>query len=88
MMHELFHVSFYASRFMAIIMYLVTHILQLGRFNLCFTKVLRATSQTRPRALDHYTSNTHIGGKGGAGPSLLHTTMLEGPTKYVNARWM
>jgi hypothetical protein len=28
-----------------------------------------------------------IGGKGGANPSLLHTT-LEGPTKYVNARRM
>jgi hypothetical protein len=31
------------------------------------------------------TSSTLIGGKGGAGPSsLLHTT-LEGPTEYVNA---
>ena len=38
-------------------------------------------------ARDHYTSSTLIGGKGGAGPSLLHT-MLEGPTEYVNARWM
>ena len=28
-----------------------------------------------------------IGGKGGAGPSSLHTT-LEGPMEYVNARWM
>ena len=28
-----------------------------------------------------------IVGKGGAGPSSLHTT-LEGPTEYVNARWM
>ena len=48
---------------------------------------LRATSYTRLRARDHYTSSTLIGGKGGAGPSLLHTT-LEGPTEYVNARWM
>jgi hypothetical protein len=28
-----------------------------------------------------------IGGKGGANPRSLHTT-LEGPTEYVNARWM
>jgi hypothetical protein len=47
---------------------------------------LRATSHTRLRARDHYyTSSTLIGGKGGAGPSLLHPT-LEGPTEYVNAR--
>ena len=38
----------------------------------------------RLRARDHYTSSTLIGGKGGAGPSSLHTT-LEGPTEYVNA---
>ena len=48
---------------------------------------LRATSHKRLRALDHYTSSTLIGGKGGAGPSSLHTT-LEGPMEYVNARWM
>ena len=47
----------------------------------------RATSHTRLRARDQYTSNTLIGGKGGAGPSSLHTP-LEGPTEYVNARWM
>jgi hypothetical protein len=47
----------------------------------------RATSHTRPRAHDQYTSNTLIGGKGGSGPSSLHNT-LEGPTEYVNARWM
>ena len=41
----------------------------------------------RLRARDHYTSNTLIGGKGGAGPSSLHTT-LEGPMEYVNARWV
>jgi hypothetical protein len=49
---------------------------------------LRATSYMRLRAHDHFISSTLIGGKGGAGPSsLLHTT-LEGPTEYVNARWM
>ena len=48
---------------------------------------LRATSHKRLRARDHYTSSTLIGGKGGAGPSLLHTT-LEGPTEHANARWM
>ena len=46
---------------------------------------VRAASHTRLRACDHYTSSTLIGGKGGAGPSSLHTT-LEGPTEYVNAR--
>jgi hypothetical protein len=40
----------------------------------------------RLRAHDHYTSSTLIGGKGGASPSSLHTT-LEGPTEYVHARW-
>ena len=45
---------------------------------------LKATWDTRPRARDHSTSSTLIGGKGGAGPSsLLHTT-LEGPTEYVS----
>jgi hypothetical protein len=48
---------------------------------------LWATSHTRLRACDHYTSSTLIGGKGRAGPSLLHT-MLEGPTEYANARRM
>ena len=47
----------------------------------------RATSHTRLRARDHYTSSTFIGGKGGVGPSSLHTT-LEGPTEYVNVRWL
>ena len=46
---------------------------------------LRATSHTRLRARDHYTSSTLVGGKGGAGPSSLHTP-LEGPTEYVTAR--
>ena len=46
------------------------------------------TSHTRLSARDQYTSSTLIGGKGGAGPSSLHT-MLEGPTEYVNnTRWM
>ena len=51
------------------------------------TLTVRATSHTRLRARDHYTSSTLIDGKGGAGPSSLHTT-LEGPMEYVNARWM
>ena len=41
----------------------------------------------RLRAHDQSTSSTLIGGKGGSGPSLLHTT-LEGPIEYMNARWM
>ena len=48
---------------------------------------LRATSHMRLRARDQVTSSTLIGGKGGAHPSSLRTT-LEGPTEYVNARWM
>ena len=48
---------------------------------------LRATSHTSLRARDHYISSTLIGGKGGVGPSSLHTT-LEGPMEFVNARWM
>jgi hypothetical protein len=43
------------------------------------TLYLRATSHTRLHAHDHYTSSTLIGGKGGAGPDSLHTT-LEGTT--------
>jgi hypothetical protein len=39
------------------------------------------------RGRDQYSSSTLIGGKGRAGPSSLHTT-IEGPTEYVNARWM
>jgi hypothetical protein len=50
--------------------------------------IIRATSHTRLRTGDHYTSSTLIGGKGGAGPSsLLHTTP-EGLTEHVYARWM
>ena len=48
---------------------------------------VRATSHTRLGALDHYTSSTLIGGKGGRVQSSLHTT-LEGPMEFVNARWM
>ena len=43
----------------------------------------RATSHTRLRACDHFTSSTLIGGKGRATPTSLHTT-LEGPAEYVN----
>jgi hypothetical protein len=32
------------------------------------------------RARDHFTSSILVGGRGGAGPSLRHTT-LEGPTE-------
>ena len=39
------------------------------------------------RARDHSISSTLIGGKGGVGPSYLHTT-LEGPREIVHARWM
>ena len=48
---------------------------------------LRATSHTRLRARDHYTSSTLIGGKAQASPSLIYT-MVEGQTEYVNARWI
>jgi hypothetical protein len=60
------------------------HALCLGSMVHC---ILRATLHTRLRARDHHTSSTLDGGKGGAGLSLLHTT-FEGPTEYVNARWM
>ena len=48
---------------------------------------LRVTSHTRLRARDHSTSSTLIGGKGGAGPSSLHT-MLEGPTECARSTWI
>ena len=50
-------------------------------------RYFKVTLHTRLRACDRYTSSTLIGGKAGAGPSLLHTT-LEGPMEYVNARWL
>jgi hypothetical protein len=49
------------------------------------TSILKATSHTKLRARDQYSSSTLIGGKGGADPSSLHTT-LEGPKEYVYAR--
>jgi hypothetical protein len=52
-----------------------------------YYSTFRATSHMRLGARDHYTSSTLSGGKGGAGPSSLHA-VLEGPTEYVNARWM
>ena len=45
------------------------------------------TLYTRDWARDHCNSSPLVGGKGRAGPSSLHTT-LEGPTEYVNAKWM
>jgi hypothetical protein len=50
----------------------------LTRFSFANHLALRATSHTRLRACDQYTSSTLIGGEAGAGPSSLHT-MLEGP---------
>ena len=59
--------------------------------------VISKTLLSSPHNKGHFTHKTEslwpanssilIGGIGGAGPSLLHTT-LEGPTEYVNARWM
>ena len=46
---------------------------------------MRATSHMRPRAHDQYTLSTLICGKGGAGPSSLHT-MLGGPTKVCECK--
>jgi hypothetical protein len=43
------------------------------------SNIFRATSHTRLRAHDHYSSTTLNGGKIIASPSSLHT-MLEGPT--------
>jgi hypothetical protein len=61
---------------------------KLGSLTTTECPCVRATSHTRLRAHDHYTSSTLVGGKGEPGPSSLHT-MLEGPPEYVNAaRWM
>ena len=57
------------------------------RIELKLASALRATSHTRLRARGRCTSSTLIGGKGGAGPSSLHTT-LEGSTENVNVRPM
>jgi hypothetical protein len=56
---------------------------------ICMTLVeFKVTSHMRLSVRDQYNSSTLIGGKGGAGPSSLHT-ILEGPMEYVNvARWM
>ena len=59
----------------------------LGLANVKWGGDIRATSHTRLRAPDRYTSSTPIGGKGGAGPSSLLHTMLEGPIECVNAKW-
>ena len=68
-----------------IFFYFSFQIKTVSSMDLSFATTLRATSHTRLRARDHnYTSSTHIGGKGGARPSSLHT-MLEGPMKRVCA---
>ena len=54
---------------------------------LCMKQILRASSHTRLRARDQYTSGTSstlIGGKGGARPSSLHA-MLKGDQRSM---WM
>jgi hypothetical protein len=67
------------------------HVMKIWHFdNLWTTSYMNAQRgplHTRPRAREHYTSSTLIGGKGRARPSSLQTT-LEGPTKHVNARCM
>ena len=52
--------------------------------------LIRATSHTRPRVRDHYTSSTLIGGEGRAGPSSHYFTLRlrDHRSEYVNARWM
>ena len=50
---------------------------------LVILRKIRATSHTRRRARDHYTSSTLIGGKSEAGPSSLHTR-LEGPMECIS----
>ena len=51
------------------------------------TEGVRIASHKKLRACEHCTSIILIGEKGGAGSSLLDTT-LEGPMEYMNARWM
>jgi hypothetical protein len=51
-----------------------------------FSTDLRGHSHMRLRAHDQYTSSTPVRGKGGAGPSSLHTT-FEGLMECVNVRW-
>jgi hypothetical protein len=50
---------------------------QHARLRISWNLILRATSHTRLRARDHYTSCTLIGGKGEAGPSSLHTRLRD-----------
>ena len=45
------------------------------------------THETESPSPLHYKLSTLIGGKGGAGPSSIYTT-LEGPMEYVSARYM
>ena len=79
------HVEGVCGCFFALV-FLVLHLLLIGfaSSTLC---CIRVTSYRRLRARDHYTSSTHVGGKGGDGPNLLHTTLV-GSTEYLNARWM
>ena len=52
---------------------------------------IRPTSHTRLRARDHYNSSTLVGGKGGAGPSLLHTLQFNGVCEHkmdVKSTWI
>jgi hypothetical protein len=61
-------------------------------YDLILTRVLPMGSIYMPRVEGlkayHYGWVTlNLGGKGGAGPSLLHIA-LEGPMEYVNARCM
>jgi hypothetical protein len=71
----------------------ILHVNKQGKISLRITMTsvecsqFRATSHKRLRAHVYYTSSTLIGRKSRSNPSLLHT-LLEGPTKYVNARWM
>ena len=56
------------------------HILHFSNSTVLFTK-LTGRHYTKYRFSTDIASNTLIGGKGGAGPSLVHTT-LEGPMEY------
>ena len=46
----------------------------------------RATSHTRLSTRTHYTSSTLIGGKGGAGPSSLHSIYAWGTNKVCECK--
>jgi hypothetical protein len=49
---------------------------------------VRATSHTRLRARDHYTSSVLIGGKGGVGASSLPTTLEGEVPKNPHRAWL